>query len=254
MTRTSATAAPVPASAALTVDTARALTDQIKHDAEALWDKIARAYHGRADVALGYESWDAYCIKEFGTARLRIPREERPEMVTSLRQAGLSYRAIEAATGLSRSTAERAAKARVPNETPAAPEPAAIAGTDGKTYAPRKPNPGLFAPTSGKRLAIPPQPEPRPVPVILAQSQPKPAAAPTVIKLDTTPRPTRHERDAVVSGVMAARTARCDAATVLTLTQQPGFTAAISAAHAEKMRDFITAAITDLQASLKNIQ
>jgi hypothetical protein len=78
---------------------ARALTDQIKADVETVWDRIERAYLERAWAALGYANWDEYCLTEFGTSRLRLPREERPEIVASLREAGLSIRAIASATG-----------------------------------------------------------------------------------------------------------------------------------------------------------
>src|SRR5262245_51379825 len=61
----------------LAADEARALTDRIKADAESLWELITQAYLGRAWIALGYQTWDAYCIREFGSARLRLPREER---------------------------------------------------------------------------------------------------------------------------------------------------------------------------------
>ncbi|WP_062906411.1 hypothetical protein [Mycobacterium avium] len=88
----------------LDADQARVLTDQIKSRVDAVWELITQAYTRRAWAALGYESWDVYCIKEFGTARLRIPREERTEIVHSLRQAGLSLRAIESAAGVSRKT------------------------------------------------------------------------------------------------------------------------------------------------------
>lgn len=47
------------------------------------------------------------CDNEFDTGRLRIPREERSELVGSLRAAGLSQRAIAAATGLSQATVSR---------------------------------------------------------------------------------------------------------------------------------------------------
>ncbi|WP_156664677.1 hypothetical protein [Mycobacterium sp. 852002-51057_SCH5723018] len=50
---------------------------------------ITQAYMHRAWDALGYSSWDDYCIREFGTTRLRLPREERAEVVTSLRESGL---------------------------------------------------------------------------------------------------------------------------------------------------------------------
>ena len=88
----------------LDADNARALTDQIKQTVEVLWEMIAAAYHGRAWVALGYQSWDAYCDNEFQTSRLRLPREERAEVVSSLRDSGLSIRAITAATGASCNT------------------------------------------------------------------------------------------------------------------------------------------------------
>jgi hypothetical protein len=86
---------------------ARAITDQIKVGVEAVWHLITRAYTERAWMALGYTSWDDYCTREFGTSRLRLPREERSEVVSSLRESGLSLRAIQAATGLGKSTVQR---------------------------------------------------------------------------------------------------------------------------------------------------
>jgi hypothetical protein len=152
----------------LSPDEARALTDQIRTGLGTLRELITRAYRGRAWIALGYESWDAYCIREFDTSWLRVPREERPEMVASLRQSGLSVRAIASATGAGVGTIHReieagaAARALgVPSGTPVgrvgdadqiaeeliaadriAAEPTPIIGTDGKTYRPqRKPAP-----------------------------------------------------------------------------------------------------------------
>lgn len=86
---------------------ARSLTDRIKIGVEAVWELIIQAYTERAWSALGYQSWDDYCTREFGTARLRLPREERAEVVASLRESGLSIRAISAATGLGKGTVER---------------------------------------------------------------------------------------------------------------------------------------------------
>ena len=88
----------------LTATDARTLTDRIKVGVEAVWDLITQAYVERAWDVLGYSSWDDYCTREFGTSRLRLPREERSEVVASLRESGLSTRAISAATGLSRNT------------------------------------------------------------------------------------------------------------------------------------------------------
>jgi hypothetical protein len=86
---------------------ALAITARIRALVGDCWSLIKQAYTRRAWAALGYESWDAYCLGELGEARLRIPREERPELVCSLRQAGMSIRAIGAATGLGYGTVRR---------------------------------------------------------------------------------------------------------------------------------------------------
>lgn len=75
---------------------------------------------------------------EFGSSRLRLPREERQEVVASLRESGLSIRAIEAATGLGRGTVERELRSGVPSGTP--DDEPKVVGTDGKTYSPRPPS------------------------------------------------------------------------------------------------------------------
>lgn len=110
-----------------TADEARRLTDKIKVGVEGVWHLIEEAYTSRAWAALGYKSWDDYCTREFGTSRLRLPRENRPEVVASLRESGLSVRAIVAATGAGVGTVHRALTG-VPNGTPApqaSAEPAA---------------------------------------------------------------------------------------------------------------------------------
>lgn len=124
---------------------ARQLTDQIKTVVEGAWQLIQEAYTSRAWAALGYESWDAYCSAEFGTSRLRLPREERQEVVGSLRDAGLSTRAIAAATGLNQSTISRDLGA-----TDANASVAEVRGVNGKSYSPTRPTPT-------------PVPEPEPV-------------------------------------------------------------------------------------------
>lgn len=118
---------------------ARALTDQIKVAVEATWELVKRAYVERAWSVLGYDGWDDYCTREFGTSRLRLPREERTEVVASLRESGLSVRAIAAATGDSRETIRR----ELAGDTNVSPQ---ITGTDGKTYTPpaTKPKPTTF--------------------------------------------------------------------------------------------------------------
>lgn len=99
-----------------TPDEARELTDRIATAIGVTWELVVRAYRGRAWAALGYPTWDAYTVAEFGKYRLRLPSEERQETVASLREAGLSIRAIAAATGAAKSTVEAdLARAGVPN-------------------------------------------------------------------------------------------------------------------------------------------
>lgn len=138
---------------------ARILTDRIKVALEATWDLVAEAYRCRAWTALGYDSWDDYCTREFGTSRIRLPREERQEVIASLRDAGLSTRAIGAALGIDHSQVVRNAPPATPlrpnlltavdvtaeldgdgpddDPPPAAP----VIGLDGKRYPTERPKP-----------------------------------------------------------------------------------------------------------------
>ena len=49
------------------------------------------------------------------TSRLRLPREERAEVVASLGESGLSVRAIAAATGVNRETIRQQIASGYPN-------------------------------------------------------------------------------------------------------------------------------------------
>ncbi|QEU91376.1 hypothetical protein [Streptomyces kanamyceticus] len=104
------------------------LTNRIKVGIGRLWEDVQAAYAGRAWAALGYRTWDRYCREEFGSAAIRIPLEERPEVVESLRSAGLSNRAVASVTGLSEATVRRTAQ----GASSGAPE--TVVGTDGKHY------------------------------------------------------------------------------------------------------------------------
>lgn len=125
----------------LTSEEARVLTDRIKVGVEAVWELVTQAYQAGAHRALGYSSWDDYCTREFGTSRIRLPREERQEVVASLRESGLSIRAITAATGLSDNTVTKdlrqVSQSATPGRdevTPRFKESMKVTGTDGKTY------------------------------------------------------------------------------------------------------------------------
>jgi hypothetical protein len=127
----------------------RTLTDEIREEAEQLWEKIASAYTGRAWAALGYATWDEYCATEFGSIRLRLPKEERRDAVCSPRESGLSIRAIASAAGISDQTVQRDLASGVVNhytspddgqviDAEVVPGPKPITGLDDKTY-PAKP-------------------------------------------------------------------------------------------------------------------
>ena len=113
--------------APLSTADARALTDRIRVNLDGLWEMVIEAFKRGAHRALGYSSWDEYCEIEFGSNRIRLPREERREAVRSMREHGMSIRAVAAATNLGIGTIHREA-AGVPNGTPAS------LGADGKTY------------------------------------------------------------------------------------------------------------------------
>lgn len=134
---------------------ARELTEKIADGLGEVWSLIKRAYLGRAWVPMGFGSWDEYVDKTFGATRIRLPREERQEVVASLRDSGLSIRAIATATGSSVGTVSSDLNAGVQNRTPDEdgprepdiaplpdePAPPPITGIDGKSYQPSRPAP-----------------------------------------------------------------------------------------------------------------
>lgn len=121
---------------AMSPSDARALTESIRSTVDRVWDLIAKAYTQRAWAVLGYPTWDVYCEREFASTWFKLPRETRAEVVVSLRDSGLSTRAIAAATGVSQSTVQRELPAR-PTESNDSVGP--ITGTNGKNYQPTQP-------------------------------------------------------------------------------------------------------------------
>lgn len=121
---------------------ARELTDKIKADVAEVWVLIARAYDERAWEALGYPCWDDYTSKEFATTRLRLPREEREAVVTSLRDSGLSIRAIASGVGIDTKTVQADLKSAVGKSHTSEPLDvdvvAPVIGLDGKKHPRRK--------------------------------------------------------------------------------------------------------------------
>lgn len=163
-------------------DLARARVQKIRAHVEDVKALIIEAYEGRDWETLRYATWDDYCTAEFGAA-IAIPKDERAELVFHLRDHGLSLRAIESATGISKATAARTLASGVPSETPAK-----TTGTDGKKY---KPNRG------------------RPVKVILGKPEDDINVFPELVSVRTTPSETAAEplvspgeRDHVIVGAV----------------------------------------------------
>ena len=146
---------------------ARAITDRIKTGVAVMSELIKEAYQGRVWDALGYANWDEYVTREFGTGQLRIPKEERTEYVASLRESGMSIRAIASATGDSVGTVHAALASTVQNRTLddgetsdllaeelIATGPAVIIGTNGSRYTPPAPKPAPKPVWSEEELAL----------------------------------------------------------------------------------------------------
>lgn len=146
----------------ISVVEARQLTDRIKRQVSDLWDLIVRAYESRAWSQLGYDSWDEYCEVEFEASGIRVPREDRKEIVCSLRDRGLSTRAIASATGTSDWTVRR----ELATARNLAVDKSTIKGVNGKTYQATRPSHPAPKPEHQ------PTPEPQPQPAETTPSGP----------------------------------------------------------------------------------
>ena len=138
---------------------ARELTNQIAEGLADVHALIVQAWEGRVWEPLGFETWDAWIDANFRGLQLRPPREQRDEVIQSMREAGMSMRAISQATDLSYSTVQRVAPAGDPNGSPE--ESSNVVGLDGKSYkkpkksAPTAEHAAEFADVSLDGLGIP---------------------------------------------------------------------------------------------------
>ncbi|GAA1600733.1 hypothetical protein GCM10009764_25810 [Nocardia ninae] len=137
---------------------ARELTDRICAGVEAVWELVMRAFTTRAWTALGYSSWDEYCASEFDTTRLRLPREQRREVVASMHEIGMSTRAIASAIGSSTRTVGADLGQVSSKNTPGA----TVTGLDGKSY------PAVVTPPAHRDAPDPPGPEIASFPTLLS--------------------------------------------------------------------------------------
>ena len=114
----------------LTRQEARELTDRIRVGLDTVWNDVAEAYTRVAHKALGYDSWDDYCATEFGSNRIKLPKEDRPEQIRSMYEQGVSIKAIVTATGVARNTVRNDLRQGGQID-----PPERQLGQDGKTYA-----------------------------------------------------------------------------------------------------------------------
>ncbi|WP_270241202.1 helix-turn-helix domain-containing protein [Rothia kristinae] len=116
----------------MSLEQAQSVTESIRRSLTVAHDLLVLAWQQRAWVPLGYDGWDAYVSAEFSDLALRPPREDQAQTIASMRAAGMSDRAISAATDLSRGTVQN----RLREAASAGLEVIeGSTGTDGKRYA-----------------------------------------------------------------------------------------------------------------------
>ncbi len=163
---------------------ARARADRIRSGMRVLaeWQQdVIAAYAARDWEALGYESWDAYLDGEYGEHRVRLPREQRREIVAGMSAAGMSTRAIGSAVGVHHDTVHRDVQATVGNPTDG--EPRTVLSLDGRERpASRRPTdeivrvePGADEVVDAELVDEPARPEPpkvkrRPLPEVFTDT------------------------------------------------------------------------------------
>jgi len=114
----------------LTKDEAMNLVAQYNRHYDNLVAVVLRMWNGRADLALGCDSWDSFASRFLNGYKL--PKLERKQVHQELAQAGMSTRAISSVTGAGQTTVVRDLTPE-PNGSPA---PAPVTGLDGKVYSP----------------------------------------------------------------------------------------------------------------------
>ena len=158
----------LPATVTMTENDARRITERIRYTAlsareslEKLQALVTQAQEGQAHVALGYASWTAYLADVLGDQPLRLPRDQRQQLVGYLAGEGMSTRAIAPIVGVtdrqirrdisggtnvppaqtpSAEAATTAGDAEVEgsgeavSDPPSAPVRPTVTGLDGKTY------------------------------------------------------------------------------------------------------------------------
>jgi transposase-like protein len=156
---------------ALTTDEARRLTERIRLAARTFAESrdkvialVGEAKAGDAHTALGYPSWTAYLTDVLGDEPLRLPRDDRKEMVALLAAEGMSTRAIAPIVGASQSTIRDDVK-ELSSSTQFPERPATVTSLDGRERPATRPEPVFREPPRPRNVdphtgEILPPPEP----------------------------------------------------------------------------------------------
>ncbi|QWT24973.1 hypothetical protein KPL76_06345 [Subtercola sp. PAMC28395] len=93
---------------------AQRITDDLKsagvsarRSLDRLYDLMDEARNGNVWQVLGYASWTAYLAETLGGSPMRLPRDERHEVVSLLAGEGMSTRAIAPIVGVDQKTVAR---------------------------------------------------------------------------------------------------------------------------------------------------
>lgn len=89
---------------------AQEITQKLRDSLTGIQEMMIEAFRKKVWLSLGYESWNEYVAGEFADLKLGPPKEERAGVLAGYYQAGMSTRAIAAATGLSKDTVSRTLK------------------------------------------------------------------------------------------------------------------------------------------------
>jgi protein gp37 len=145
-----------------TTHEAKVRAERIRVGIEDVKDLVVQAFLHRDWVALGYESWGSYCTGEFASSQMfQLPTQEKLETVRSLRNSGLSTRAIAAATGQSKGQIHRQLSGAPDHKENGAPDNPRVSGSngqlglDGKVYTrPSSPGPRPDFPSSPQPVSL----------------------------------------------------------------------------------------------------
>lgn len=170
----------VPATRDEALVRAASIREGIERFAREVLPQIGEAFLRRDWVALGYHSWESYVRREFRLDRVRLPRADRQDAAVALRVLGMSTRAIAASLGADQKTVRNDLDAAASAGVDVAP--AAVAGADGKQYAPARP---VVEPVVQELAPVVDQPVVPPASVPGRAPEPVPPAPAAAIELES---------------------------------------------------------------------